>query len=151
MVLLAQFGVKFNKSLYIEYVIIVTYDNRNNLKNTVFCVIKLQFIQGIVALLMVFLYKYSFSALYSGFLGLLIAVIPTIAYAKVVITEKIDNANIMYRKHKKAMMIKFIINGMIFMLVFLFVKNINIFSLFFVYIVAISGYWTSLLSSIKNK
>lgn len=129
----------------------MTYTNNNGLKKTIFNVIKLQLIQGVIAVVVVTLYMKSFVGFYSGFLGLLIAVIPTLVYAKVVVTKKIDNANIMYGKHKKAMAVKFIINGVGFFIVFLNFKNISVFSLFTVYVIAISGYWTSLISSVKTK
>jgi len=104
-----------------------------------------------VAVAGIFYVKSNLVSLYSAVFGLLIALIPTLAYANVVISNKIDDANTMFRKHKKAMVFKFLTNAVGFLAVFLIFKNIDSFALFCAYIITISGCWTSLISSMKTK
>lgn len=123
----------------------------SSLKIAIIKVIKFQLIQGVIAIVLMFCFKSNLVSLYSGLFGLLIALFPTLVYASVVISDKIDDANTMFRKHKKAMLFKFITNAIGFLAVFLIFKNIDNFALFCVYIVTISGCWTSLISSMKTK
>lgn len=127
------------------------YNENSSLKTAVIKVIKFQLIQGIIAVATIFLFKSNLLSLYSALFGLLIALIPTLVYANVVISNKVDDANTMFRKHKKAIAFKFLANAIGFLAVFLIFKNIDIFALFCVYIITISGCWTSLISSMKTK
>lgn len=127
------------------------YAKNSSLKIAVIKVIKFQLIQGVVAVAGIFYVKSNLVSLYSAVFGLLIALIPTLAYANVVISNKIDDANTMFRKHKKAMVFKFLTNAVGFLAVFLIFKNIDSFALFCAYIITISGCWTSLISSMKTK
>ena len=129
----------------------MSYTKNSSLKIAVVRVIKFQLFQGIMAVAMVSLFKKNPDSLYSALFGLLIALIPTLVYASVVISNKIDDANTMLHKHKKALVLKFLTNALGFLTVFLIIRNIDGFALFCVYIVTISGCWTSLISSMKTK
>lgn len=129
----------------------MSYAKNSSLKIAVVRVIKFQLFQGIIAVAMVFLFNKNAHSLSSALFGLLIALIPTLVYARVVISNKIDDANTMLHKHKKALVLKFLTNAVGFLSVFLIFKNIDSFALFCVYIVTLSGCWTSLISSMKTK
>lgn len=129
----------------------MSYAKNSSLKIAVVRVIKFQLFQGIIAVVMVFLFNKNANSLSSALFGLLIALIPTLVYARVVISNKIDDANTMLHKHKKALVLKFLTNAVGFLSVFLIFKNIDGFALFCVYIVTLSGCWTSLISSMKTK
>ena len=129
----------------------MSYAKNSSLKIAVVRVIKFQLFQGIIAVAMVFLFNKNANSLSSALFGLLIALIPTLVYARVVISNKIDDANTMLHKHKKALVLKFLTNAVGFLSVFLIFKNIDGFALFCVYVVTLSGCWTSLISSMKTK
>ena len=129
----------------------MSYAKNSSLKIAVVRVIKFQLFQGIIAIAMVLLFNKNANSLFSGLFGLLIALIPTLVYARVVISNKIDDANTMLHKHKKALVLKFLTNAVGFLSVFLIFKNIDGFALFCVYVVTLSGCWTSLISSMKTK
>lgn len=131
--------------------IIVDYNITDNFKSVVIRVIKYQTIQGAIAILALSLWYQSKIVIISSILGLLLAVIPTVVYAKIAISKKVENYLLAYKKHKTAMIIKFVVNGIGFLLVFSMIKNLSAGVLFSVYIIALSGHWTSLFGSSFKK
>lgn len=131
--------------------IIVDYNITDNFKSVVIRVIKYQLVQGIFAGIIFSFFFRSEIVIISSMLGLLLAIMPTIIYAKVVVNNKIENYLVTYKKHKIGMIIKFIVNGFCFLLVFSLVKNLSPGILFSVYIIALSGHWTSILGSSFKK
>ena len=131
--------------------IIVDYNIADNFKSVVIRVIKYQITQGAIAVLALSLWYQSKIVIISSILGLLLAVIPTVVYAKLTISKKVENYLLTYKKHKTAMIIKFIVNGAGFLLVFSMIKNLSPGVLFSVYIIALSGHWTSIFGSSFKK
>lgn len=114
-------------------------------------VIKYQLLQGVIAAFFILIIKKDLTAFLSALCGILIALIPTLVYAKVVISKNIDDIHATYRKHKLAIGLKFLSNAMCFLVVFLLYKNVNVLMLFITYIISLSGYWTSIISSRATK
>lgn len=110
-----------------------------------------QLIQGVCTLLVLTLINKNINTFLSALFGLIIAITPTIVYAKIMLTKGVDNYVLAYYKHKKAMLIKFFINILGFLLVFLLYKNVNAIALFITYIVTIFAYWTCLLIKSRKK
>lgn len=131
--------------------IIVDYNIADNFKSVVVRVIKCQIIQGAVAALSLSLWYGSKIVIISSILGMLLAIIPTVIYAKIAISKKVENYLIAYKKQKIAMITKFIVNGTGFLLVFSMIKNLSPGVLFSVYIIALSGHWTSMIGSSFKK
>jgi F0F1-type ATP synthase assembly protein I len=125
----------------------VAYNGTNNLKYVVDKVIKYQIIQGIIAVIVIAIITRHFIDIYSGVCGLIIALVPTIVYSKIAVSNKIDSFYVMYKKHKQAMILKFIVNCLGFLVVFILFRHVSALSLFIVYFVTLCGHWTSVLTS----
>lgn len=129
----------------------MTYGGTSSLKYVVNKVIKYQFIQGVIAVILITVCTLNLMSFISAVFGLLIALIPSLVYAKVVVGDRVDNFYVAYQKHKKALLLKFIVNAMGFFMVFLIFKNVSASALFVAYVITLSGHWTSLISSMVNK
>ncbi len=108
-------------------------------------VLKWQVIFGITAILFVSAIKHNVDSSLSALLGLLCVLLPTIIYIRVAFVKQVLAAENVLKLHKKAMLLKFISNLILFALVFLFYKKCDVIVLFVTYIFSISGYWFSLL------
>lgn len=129
----------------------MTCNKVNNLERAIIRVIKYQLIQGLCAIIFLTICYKNLNALVSSVFGLVIAVFPTIVYALAMRSLKVENYGVMFNKHKKATLLKFMANMLGFFLVLSLFKSVNILALFIVYIVALSGYWTNLLGLIEKK
>ena len=109
-------------------------------------VLKWQVIFGITAILLVSVIKHDINSSFSALLGLLCVLLPTIIYIRVAFVKQVLAAENVLKLHKKAMLLKFISNLILFALVFLFYKKCDVIVLFMTYIFSISGYWFSLLT-----
>ena len=109
-------------------------------------VLKWQVIFGITAILLVSVIKHDINSSFSALLGLLCVLLPTIIYIRVAFVKQVLAAENVLKLHKKAMLLKFISNLILFALVFLFYKKCDVIVLFMTYIISISGYWFSLLT-----
>ncbi len=109
-------------------------------------IIKLQLVLGLCFVIFVVIISKSYNNILSAFLGLLIALIPTIAYTKIAFAKGLVNyPSVILARHKKAMLLKFIFNIILFALVFLSYKQCNFFVLFTSYMITLSGSWVSLI------
>ena len=108
-------------------------------------ILKWQVVFGITAILLVSAIKHNINSSVSALLGLLCVLLPTIIYIRVAFVKQVLAAENMLRLHKKAMLLKFVSNLVLFALVFLFYKKCDVMILFITYIFSISGYWFSLL------
>ena len=114
----------------------------NGVKN----IVKLQLLFGCICIIFASLMSKSVNSALSAFLGLLLAFVPTLVYIKIAFAKGLVNyPSIILERHKKAMLLKFVLNFILFALVFIFYKKCNYFALFGTYIVTLSGYWISLI------
>ncbi len=114
----------------------------NGVKN----ILKLQLLFGCSCIIFAIFMLKNVNGILSAFLGLLLALVPTLVYIKIAFAKGLVNyPSVILARHKKAMLLKFIINFILFAIVFIFYKKCNYFALFGTYIVTLSGYWVSLI------
>lgn len=109
-------------------------------------IVKLQLIFGLSCVIFTAIIIKNFSGVLSAFLGLLLALMPTIAYIKIAFAKGlVDYPSVVLGRHQKAMLLKFLLNIILFALVFISYKQCNFFALFATYFITLSGYWVSLI------
>ena len=113
---------------------------------SVWRVIKLQLILGIICTVIVLICTRNGNDVFSSILGCLIALIPTFLYIKVVFRSGVVNyPRDALKLHKKAMIVRFLTSFGLFILVICLFKECNFLVLFLTYIMSLSAYWFSLV------
>ncbi len=106
----------------------------------------IQSVMGLLTAIIIAAYTHSMNALFSGVVGLIIALISTIIGAKIAFSDGLVVApDVAYTRHKKAMIGRFVLNLLLFAVVVLVYRQCNYIALLLTYIVALSGYWISLI------
>lgn len=120
--------------------------NNHNHITIVYQVVIIQLIMGLLAVLIFVANKHTTDTLVSSFVGLALAIAPTIVYTKIAFGRGLFLApNTVYLQHKKAVISRFILNLLLFSVVLLVYKHCNYAALLTTYIAGLSGYWISLL------
>lgn len=111
-------------------------------------VIKLQLGLGSACSLLIALIMQDFNSILSALLGFALALASTVAYAKVAFAKgKIAYPAHALASHQKAALIRFLVNMILFALVFISYPQCKVIELFLTYFVTLSGYWFSLIKS----
>lgn|GEM_PF-2555931 len=112
----------------------------------VYQLVIIQLIMGLATAALVAAHKHNMNSLFSGIVGLALAIMPTIIYAKIAFGNGLVSApGVAYVRHKKAMISRFILNLLLFGIVVLVYRRCDYTALLITYIVTLSGYWISLL------
>lgn len=121
----------------------IEFLNRKNMKHKV---VKLQFFIGLTAIFFVAVISQKLNILISAGFGFVLAYVPTVVYSKIAFAKGlVVLPHVALLQHQKAMLIKFILNLLLFGLVFLLYKQCNFMALLFVYFMTLSAYWISLI------
>jgi F0F1-type ATP synthase assembly protein I len=111
-------------------------------------VIKLQLGLGSACSLLVALIMQDFNSILSALLGFALALASTVVYAKVAFAKgKIAYPAHALSSHQKAALLRFLVNMVLFALVFISYPQCKVIELFLTYFVTLSGYWFSLIKS----
>jgi ATP synthase protein I len=109
-------------------------------------VVKTELILGLLTSLIIYLVSHKLANLVSALLGTIIAVVPTLVYAKITFAkDAMHPPQIIFKLHKRAMVARFILTLLLFAIVFKVYKGCNGLVLLLTYFIALSGYWFSLL------
>jgi hypothetical protein len=112
----------------------------------VYQLVKIQLFAGLVATAFVAAHKHNLNTLFSGLVGLALAIAPTIVYTKIAFSSGfVSTPTVAYTRHKKAMISRFMLNLSLFSIVALVYRHCDYTALLIAYIVTLSGYWISLL------
>jgi hypothetical protein len=112
----------------------------------VWTLIKIQLTLGLVAVTAVAFFKHNANSICSGFVGLVLAIVPTVIYAKIAFGNGLVSIPVIaYSQHKKAMLSRFMLNLIFFAMVILIYKRCDYVALLLVYFVTLAGYWISLV------
>ncbi len=103
-------------------------------------VLYLQLLMGSVCLL-VSMFIHNIHTTLSVLLGVGLVVVPTIVYVKISAMHKILPINQIYGRHKKAELVKFVLNLSWFALIFIGYKHVQAIALLVSYAVVLSSYW----------
>ena len=113
---------------------------------TVFRLVKIQSVMGLVATVALAAYGHSINTAFSGIVGLLLAIVPTVVYAKIAFANHLVVAPaVAFARHKKAMLSRFLLNLMLFAIVLALYRKCDCVALFVTYFVTLAGYWVSLV------
>ncbi|MCC2645122.1 MAG: hypothetical protein K0R94_900 [Burkholderiales bacterium] len=109
-------------------------------------VVIIQLAMGLVAVLLLTVHQQNINTLPSSIIGLALAIVPTIVYTKIAFGGGLFLApHVVYLRHKKAMISRFITNLLLFSIVLVAYKQCDYFALLITYIATLSGYWMSLI------
>ena len=109
-------------------------------------VIRVQLCLGILCTLVVTMVLRNYNSALSAITGVGLVVLPTIAYALVAFTRGlVSYPEVALGRHQKAMVLRFVVNFILFTLVLLVYRQCNFVVLFITYLVTLSGYWFSLI------
>ena len=108
--------------------------------------IKIQLTVGLIATVILAVHKNSMNTAFSGIVGLVLAIVPTVVYAKIAFANHLVVApSVAFVRHKKAMIGRFVLNLLLFAIVLFFYKKCDYIALFVAYFIALAGYWISLI------
>lgn len=93
--------------------------------------------------------SFNVDAIVSACFGFILVFIPTLVYVKISNMRKIMPVYQVYSKHQKAELMKFTLNFIGFILVFVFYRNVHVLAFFATYVVTLSSYWLGLFSKAK--
>ncbi|MDQ5921975.1 MAG: hypothetical protein QG673_2034 [Pseudomonadota bacterium] len=109
-------------------------------------IVKLQLWLGVITSIIVVISTRDFNKTLSALLGAVLAVLPTLAYAFIAFRNGlIAHPKTVMWQHKKAMIVRFMANFVLFIIVCLSYKNCDFFILFVTYLITLSAYWLSLV------
>ena len=105
-----------------------------------------QFFCGLAAVVFFSIVDFSYNTVISAVIGIIIAVTPTLIYAKLAFAKGlIVLPKEAFRLHKKAMVYKFISNLLLFVVVLSVYKKCNYVALYCSFLAALCGNWFSLI------
>jgi len=108
--------------------------------------IKLQFILGICAVILISFFRSNQNSIISAVIGVFLVTIPTLIYVKIAFARGfIAYPNIALAQHQKAMLFRFFLNLVLFMVVAVVYRGCDFLALFTTYFITLSGYWFSLI------
>lgn len=115
-------------------------------RTTVFKLARLQLVMGLVVTVSFAAYKQSLNTAFSGIAGILLAIIPTVVYARVAFGKRsVEIPVVALSRHKKGMIARFLLNLVLFAVILFFYKKCDYIALFVVYFIVLAGYWVSLV------
>jgi len=111
----------------------------------------LQFFLGGMAITAFSIIKHDLTATFSGILGVLLVMLPSLIYVRMtVLNKRVANPYIILGRHKKAMVVRFFSSALLFLFVVLLYRKCNFLVLFVTYCVAISSNWFVLLGTVDS-
>lgn len=109
-------------------------------------VVYLQLSLGSLSTIAALIVTYSLNSTFSGFLGMLVAVVPTLVYIKFAFGKGLHQLPLdVWKNHKRAMQYKFITTLLVFASIFFLYRNCNFLVLFAVYIITSLANWLALI------
>ncbi len=121
-------------------------NNFNKNKNNIKFILLWQLYIGIIFAVLVLIFTMNFIYFASAVVGGLISIISTLCYIFITFRNGfIHLPKVAYKNHQLAMLTKFILNIIIFILVLKLFKNCNFIILLTGYVVSMSSYWLSLI------
>ncbi len=98
--------------------------------------------------LLVAIISKSYNSTISAFLGGVLVLVPTLVYAFFAFKKGVvAYPSVALKRHQKAMVFRFLANFILFALVIIFYRQCNFLLLLIGYLIAISGYWVSLIKN----
>lgn len=108
-------------------------------------VLQLQILLALIASLCTYMVHRNIYDVYSSIIGAIIAIVPTLVYIRIAFKDGFVTSPVRaLSKHQKAFFVRFALNLILFLIVFLFYRNCNFLILFISYGVVLSAYWLSL-------
>jgi F0F1-type ATP synthase assembly protein I len=127
--------------------------NKKNL-SSVYNVINLQVMLAIASCLIALILSRSIkdvNVFYSAIIGAFVAIFPSYIYMLVAFKNgAVVQPELAIKNHKTAFLVKFLLNFILFAVVFIFYKRCNFLVLFVVFFLVLGSYWLSLISSRKK-
>ena len=117
----------------------------NNRKSIIF-IVSTQLIIGVFLILLTYALTRDFNDTNSLLIGVLMSIMSTLCY--VLITFRVGFVHlpkIAYKNHQIAVIIKFMLNIVVFILVLNYYKNCNFLLMLIGYVLTMSSYWLSLI------
>lgn len=109
-------------------------------------VVKLQFLMGLACVLVVAVISRNANIILSASVGFSLACIPTIVYSMIAFSKGlVVLPSVAYMQHQKAMIVRFLLNILLFGLTVLYYRQCNFIVLFIAYFITLSAYWFSLI------
>jgi F0F1-type ATP synthase assembly protein I len=110
-------------------------------------ILKTQLALGAIAVIILAIFRPNLNSVISATLGVSFVVVTTFIYAKIAFAKGLVLLpSVAFLRHQKAMFARFLINILLFILVFLIYRNCDFLALFTAYIVTMSSYWFSLIA-----
>lgn len=106
---------------------------------------------GFAAILLTAVISLNWHDIVSAVLGFSLVLMSTLVYVKIAWSKKVLPAAVVFARHKKAELYKYLTNLVGFALVFILYKQVQILALFTAYIVTLSSYWFGLFWTAKPK
>lgn len=111
-------------------------------------VIKFQLALGVICTLAVALITQNLNSILSALIGVALVLLPTLGYAFVAFRRGVvAYPGVALGRHQKAMVLRFILNFVLFALVIINFRQCNFLVLLITYFVTLSGYWFSLIKN----
>ncbi len=129
----------------------MSYNSANAALRQYLQVVKLQFLIGVLAILVTAVKSLNSYATISAILGFLLALLPTLVYIRIAWSKKVLPPDTVFAKHKKAELYKFFVNLFGFAIVFIFFRQVHALALFTTYVVTLSSYWFSMFLQTRPK
>jgi F0F1-type ATP synthase assembly protein I len=105
-------------------------------------IFKLQLSLGGVTIVILAIFTQNIHIVISAILGTLLVVIPAFIYLLMIVRNKwVALPEVIIKRHKNGLIFKFMVNLLLFALIFNFYKQCNLLSLFATYIIVLSSYW----------
>ena len=124
----------------------MAYNSATAIRGNYLKVAKIQLIVGLIVFLLLSIFFRKLEISVSSGLGLLLAIIPTLVYIKVVWKSQYLAVTKVYAQHKKALLLKFLCNLAGFALVLVTYHEVQFLALLVTYVITLSGTWLSLLT-----
>ena len=125
----------------------MAYNSANAVRQNYLKVVKWQLIVGLIVFLLISVVFRNVQVSTSSGLGLLLAIVPSLVYIKLVWNSQYLPIIRVYAQHKKAILLKFITNIAGFMLVLVAYHEVQFLALLVTYVSSLTGTWFSLLAS----
>lgn len=111
-------------------------------------VLKLQVLLAIICVVSAWVIYQNLDVLYSSAIGALIAITTTYVYARVAFKDgKVVAPYRALQNHKKAFLIRFMLNFVLFLVTCVFYRSCHFYTLFIVFFVVLSAYWFSFIKT----
>lgn len=108
-------------------------------------VLRLQIFLALFAAVIAYLVHHHINDVHSSLIGAVIAILPTLVYTKIAFKNGLVTSPVKaLGRHQKAFFVRFFLNLILFLVVFLFYRNCNFVILFISYGAVLSAYWLSL-------